>query len=440
MATGLSITADWETLDAGSEEERACFAAVGIQADGVWLTEGNDIIANRLRQAPLLSAYHLAEWLAWNWWRLRWEPRSKSSDWAFAHCLSTIGSGYIWPNITVFSDGERIALSAKPTDERRHTAFRYITDYISVVSALSFETQIDQILDQVLERLNWASLPNSNLAVVWADVCRERQTPALSAVRKLEALLGVDPDEADKTMLEQLSSDAAVLGLSSVEELAAEHGQSQKILTSSDLRNIAESVGFDSAPRNAVSLKERPPLPQGEVYPAWHVGARAAQALRRQEDLNGKSISDKLLTEMAGVKAGVLSGNSSDLSFALDESPLKGRVALRSRWHQGRRFELARILGDRIAGPKGGRLFPATRAYTYRQKVQRSFAAEFLSPFEAVDEMLEGDYSAERQQDVAAHFDVSPLTIRTLLLNHRRLERDDFDEAVEPLLMQANAS
>ena len=63
--------------------------------------------------------------------------------------------------------------------------------------------------------------------------------------------------------------------------------------------------------------------------------------------------------------------------------------------------------------------------------MQRSFAAEFLSPFDAVDKMLDGDHSTENQQEVADYFDVSELTIRTLLVNHRRIAREDFElEAV----------
>jgi hypothetical protein len=104
---------------------------------------------------------------------------------------------------------------------------------------------------------------------------------------------------------------------------------------------------------------------------------------------------------------------------------------LRSKWKTGRRFELARILGDQIAGATEGRLWPVTRAFTYRQKVQRAFAAELLSPFDVVDAMLDGDYSDEQQQEVAEHFEVSPLTIRTLLVNHRRIERDDIEADME---------
>ena len=86
------ITAGWEALDTGSDEERACFAAVGIRAHSIWLTEGHDAIVNRLRQAPYLSAYDLAEWLAWNWWRLRWEPRSMAEGWDFSHRMASIGA------------------------------------------------------------------------------------------------------------------------------------------------------------------------------------------------------------------------------------------------------------------------------------------------------------------------------------------------------------
>jgi Zn-dependent peptidase ImmA (M78 family) len=114
-----------------------------------------------------------------------------------------------------------------------------------------------------------------------------------------------------------------------------------------------------------------------------------------------------------------------DLSFALDDNPQHSRLVLRSKWETGRRFELARLLGDRIAGSKGGQLFPATRAYTYRQKMQRSFAAEFLSPFDVIDEMLDGDYSMENQLEVAHHFRVSEWTIRIQLVNHGRLKRED---------------
>ena len=75
-----------------------------------------------------------------------------------------------------------------------------------------------------------------------------------------------------------------------------------------------------------------------------------------------------------------------------------------------------------------GKLFPATASYTYRQKAQRSFAAELLCPFGTIDDLLAGDYSTEAQQDIADEFKVSELTVRTSLMNHGRIEREGIDE------------
>ena len=171
----LSITADWERLDGGSPEERACFATLGILYNDPWLTEGRDGFVNRIRTGPLISAYHFAEWLAWNWWRLRWEPRSSSRNWAFAHGMLTIGAGYVWPNITVFSDGERTALIARPTTDRPATAFRYIGDHAAIVPSMVFEGAVDAFVNQVLGQLQAEHVCDSNLDRLWSELTAERR-------------------------------------------------------------------------------------------------------------------------------------------------------------------------------------------------------------------------------------------------------------------------
>jgi hypothetical protein len=434
MPVAWSINLEWESLDSGTPEERACFAAIGIQAHGVWLTEGRDALANSLRKAPRLSAYHLSEWIAWNWWRLRWEPRStRASEWASSHRLTTIGGGYVWPNITIFSDGERIALIAKPTDERPQTPFRYIADIAAVVQASEFEVGANAFIEQVLQRLDTEKIANTNLEKIWQGVMEERNAPVLARTRKLEALLGQEPDESDPKILERLIADSKELSNAAMEEIAADHGIEGEVTTAHELREIAKARGYDASPRDVARINSGSGLPRAGQVPAWRYGAAAAQVLREQEGLGEKELSDKQLTKMLGAEAAVLDDRKggANISFALDENPTHSRIVLRSKWKTGRRFELARILGDRVANAASGKLFPATRAYTYRQKMQRSFAAEFLSPFNAVDEMLQGDYSMENQQEVAEHFEVSPMTIRTLLVNHRRIEREEFDEEFE---------
>ena len=90
---------------------------------------------------------------------------------------------------------------------------------------------------------------------------------------------------------------------------------------------------------------------------------------------------------------------------------------------------MARLLGDRLLFGADATLVPVTRAYTFRQKAQRAFAAEFLSPFEVVEGMLHGDFSLEAIEEVAEHFRVSTLTIETLLRNHSLIEREPMADA-----------
>jgi hypothetical protein len=433
MTTAWQITADWHNLDAGSPEERACFAALGIHARGHWLTEGRDALESTLRNAPYLSAYTLAEWLAWNWWRLRWEPQAPGPNWAFAHHLTSIGGGYIWPNISIYCDGERAMLAARPTAERPETPFRYIADMACMVSAVELEQGIELFVDKVLARLAAAKVSNSNLAHIWQDVQRERADPAMAMRRKLEALLGHDPEEADAAVLNQLLADAVQIGMGAVYELAASAGKAGNAAppTLANLRDMATHMGISGRVQDGVSLSQTALRYSATQTQAWRVGVDMAHALRAQEALGVAPISDTTLTAMLGTNGKALqpnlSANRPDFGFVLADQPQACRFVLRSGWASGRRFELARLLGARLITDADKNLLVATASNTYQQKAQRAFAAELLSPFDTVVAKLEGDFSEESLQDAAQHFQVSPLTIRTQLLNHGVLDRQEID-------------
>ena len=198
----LTFSLDPETLDEGSAEERAGFGTIKVVADGHCLTEGFDEHAKSYREGPLASGYHLAEWLIWNWWRLRWEPprphAHRTFEWAFAHRMSTVGEGYVWPNVTIESDGFRSVLISERSSERNTGSFRYYGSPEAVVLPAScLESAIDYFASDVLERLEVAGLGDSNLHRLWRDLRIEREDPEVSRFRRLEARLGRDPDEVD---------------------------------------------------------------------------------------------------------------------------------------------------------------------------------------------------------------------------------------------------
>jgi len=429
MSHKLEIALAPECSDEGSDEERACFGLFSIRLGAIDLTGGLDYFTSGYRSGPLVSGYHVGEWIAWNWWRLRYEPRSSAAEWWRAHIMTAIGEGYFWPNLTIHSDGVRTVLIAKPSARADAKPFRYLGAVPVVVSSIGFEDAVDSFIPRLLARLRDRGVSDTDLDRSWREVLSERADPVVAERRRLEALLGREADAADGAV-DGLISDAVLIGEEAVRELAAESANGGPLLTAAEIEEIAETNGVDASPSDAVRLNDPTAARFDADAPAWRVGYATARAVRAEQLLGQEPIADERLAQMAGVARKILDqdASGSPTSFALDRGASSGSVVLRSRFRSGRRFELARLVADRIAAPQGERLHLATRAYTYRQQMQRAFAAELLSPFEAVAAKLGGDYSNEAQEDAAAHFQVSPLTIRTLLVNHKRLDREELQE------------
>lgn len=323
---------------------------------------------------------------------------------------------------------------ARATSERPETLFRYINSVTAVLPAKAFEAGVDEFVTQVLERLNAEGLPHTNLADIWSEVLAERADAERTFQRKLEALMGHDPDEAPLAVMAQLLDDARAFGNTAAQELAASIGQSQGLkepLSVAGIREIARHKGHTSSPQDRVRRTLVVPVGNRGQTPAWKLGVGTARQLRQQERLGVLPIGNDCLAAMMGMSGQALQktpGKSDSFAFALDDSDLNNPVVLRARGETGRRFELARLLGDCLMPGNRKQLYPATGTYTYQQQLQRAFSAELLCPFDTARDMLDGDYSDENLQDVADYFQVSDLTVRTQLVNNHLLERSGLDD------------
>ena len=409
-------------------EDEATLGELGIHVDQTCLTQAVDCETNETRNGANLSAYRLAEWLAWHWWRLRWEPARqppRDMDWSAAHDLACIGGGWLWPNITIKSDGVRIGFETRPSRVVQTEPLRYTMDANVIISAKTFEEGIDEFMSSVLTRLETCTCRDSDLHSIWSELNSERQDEEVSLYRRFEAYLGYNPDEADPALIECLIKDGAAVGLDAMSEVAADNRQSAL-----GVREAARKFGFDTRPCDGVQHDSALPNIDRSQVPAWKVGVDVARQLRGQEQLEDKPITNTRLADLCGIKKQYLSRRASkgniDFTFALDdESSKTSRVVLRSGGELGRRFAVARLLADRILDEKGELLHPATRAYTYRQKMQRAFAGEFLCPVDSLLDFLNKDFSDEKQQDAAEYFKVSPLVVQTLLVRNGKLNIED---------------
>ena len=410
-------------LGEGRPEERATFGTFALYANGRCLTEGVAADSKELLPGPLVSGYHIAEWLAWNVWRLLWEARSDGPghEWAFAHRLSSIGAGYLWPNIEISSDGVYAEVRSTPTADSAPGLYRYVgAPAVEVVPAKDLGSAIEGFVGMVLEHVDEAGVGDTNLHRIWQELDAARRNAASVRLRRLEARLGCDPDEVGVTGLHAAMASADDLGHDAIDELVADAGarRTRDVPGSGELIAFAKRAGVDANPADGATLPDDEDRPAFGKAAAWRVGVATAQALRQQQALDGQPVDNKALCGLAGTREPAIAGGNSPsgLSFML-ATGARSRVALRSKWETGRRFDLARLLGDRLLGQEEP-LLPATRAYTYRQKAQRAFAAELLCPYHAVRDFLDADRSAERREEAANHFNVSPLAISTVLANN----------------------
>lgn len=439
LSDKLTISVSPETLESGSEQEKSTFGLLDIVANDNHLAQGVELENRIVRNGPFVPGYSLAEWLAWNWWRIRWEAGKPSKapaliHWEFAHRMLNVGNGYVWPDISIFTDGKDVFLCSRRSTNPDCLLFRYLGHFgVERISTTTFENAIDSFIKSMLVKLESDGMQNSNLHKIWDDLCSEREDLEISRFRKLEAQLSCDPDSVEENLIFDRLNEVDRIGEKAMAELASdasiEGSPLIRMLRLKEIGEIAKRAGFDANLSHGISLETDIQSSENLVdKKPWEIGKKIARIIRRQENLGEASIPHRTLVEMAGTSENAITEhkrNSKDISFTVNQQQKPDRILLKSKWVVNRRFELARLIGDRLVYGVSELLSPATRSQTYRQKLQRAFAAELLSPFKAVDHMLNGDYSEVKQKEVATYFKVSPATIQTQLVYNNKISADD---------------
>jgi hypothetical protein len=423
----ITVGGRWLARDCGDAIERATLGQLEISVADRCLTLAEDRYAGAVRSFANLSAYDLALWLAANWWRLRWEPERTGTDWLMSHRLATVGGGYVWPNMTVLGDGEQVTLQTRPTSGASWEPIRYLENWDAVVGAAEFEAGIDSFVEEVLGRLAACQVSDADLRALWHELRGERADPELSSLRKLEALAGYDPGEAPEGFMKALRARAATDGRAAIDEIAAGFGSE----AASAVDSIDQALGTNGIEFGGESIGKL-----AQARSRWQsAGApheRAEEAAHHARDLwnldRTAPVPDKALTDIAGADPKLLRVPG-DIPIPAARRGTSARnlsrVLLRSRYREGRRFELCRLIADAAEAADSERLLPATTAKTSRQKFQRAFAQEFLCPVEALIQTLGTSHPEDDEIEAAAkHFRVSPLLVRTTLVNHKILPRD----------------
>lgn len=150
-----------------------------------------------------------------------------------------------------------------------------------------------------------------------------------------------------------------------------------------------------------------------------------ARTVRKGLGFHSEPVSNHRLGELFGVTEqalvhGLAPMAGVPLSLAVKaEDGDQVTLLFRRESRNGRRFEVARWIADALLSTPQDHWLPATDTKTARQKVQRAFAAEFLAPIDALQTFLGSDLVDEdRIEEAGGYFGVSPLTVRSHLVNH----------------------
>ncbi len=433
MSPDFRIDFDWLARESGNVIERATLAELSITVNQQVATRIEDLLAKSVRSKARLSAFNLASWLASNWWRLRWEPQGSDFSWKMSHKMGAAGGGYLWPDLTIISDGDTVMINVQKVQRSAIQPICYLEDFDESVPADTFEQGVDDFLDAVLTRLSSEHLNASDLDDIWSEIREERQSPERTVWRKLEAILGYNPDEAPDGLIDKLLNLASNFGTSAIEEIAAAYAEEAPYHLD-HLWNEVRPKAVAARVADAEGIRQAIQQQTSDLFIPWQRASCAARIARQAWKIKPGPVSTPVLSDCLQI---------SEMSLLSEESPHDAKfsagfrnggseelsVFLQKRHPTGRRFALARLVGGHLEAPPTERLLAATDAKTAKQKFQRAFAQEFLCPFDDLIDYLSIDCSStdEPSDDEvelgANHFDVSPLVVKTILVNKHLMQR-----------------
>ena len=433
MSSSFSIDYEWLPSNHGDVSERWTVAALVMNVGPWCATEVEDIFAKTVRSSARLSALHLAEWFAANWWRLLWEPRVDTYSWRVSHKVGSAGYGYVWPDMSFSSDWQSIHIRSRPTARWEAEPIRYLNHFDHLVSMSEFERGVEDFVNGTIARLSNAQNGQSSLSKLWNEVTYERLNPESSELRILEACMGYGPDEAPAGLLDNLQQHMDSFGASAIKEMAAAY-KDQAVGHLMDLWGSADHYGIVVHVPQCDDIRSRINAETDDSDIPWKRAERAAKIARDIWDL-APPVSTRMFCELLGISQDGFLEDQPDAwgpfmaGFRDSAASDNFHISLNRKYRTSRRFDLVRLLADHLVTTEEDRLLPGTRSKTSRQKFQRAFAQEFLCPFDALtDHVISETPNSDEIYDAAQYFDVSPIVVHTTLVNKGVLGRESLDD------------
>ncbi len=406
---------DWVDVPPSPDDlARHTMAALSIEASGTTITSVLDRRSRALRDHVVVPLFTVAEWLVGNWWHIFHEIEStgeQKSGFECRHDLAFAGDGFILPSLIMVPAPDRVHLRWR-RHRPEHARIEFVDEGEASVGREELESQFRDLIDAVLERLRGAGVALESLDNEWAAV--NSLDPEEREFSRAAALLGVDPfDVSDSlagaivTFWEHADPSIRDDALAAADAHSLAHVGRWLSQAFDDLEAAAGGGGWEEVRRA---------LPRPSAPEPWRRGYELARSVRPQLVSSGGRFE--------------FSSNGSLAVRSHERRPpsagIQGLVAadaptcvLAPKREAGKRFLMARALGDYLGRPESGPALLSALA-TDRQAQSRAFAAEFLAPSESLRRALAGRNPVEPEQvdELALEYGVSTEVIRRQMENH----------------------
>ncbi len=347
------------------------------------------------------------------------------------HSIRASGDGFAWPDLLIVPDDKETRLVWG--DERIHSSrwpIRFLTRGDCRGRIEQVQQELEILVTETLTRLAEQGITGTVLEKEWAAI--QQTDPDEAEYCRAAARLGLDPYsdaepyeqdilQAAQTLNGQVLTDflnavspdhigRALAWISSARPVI--EGR-EAVSRSSDLIGIPSSDGEIIQELRAAARRD---TASSSTLP-WVVGYEQARVIRGRiaADSKGRLDVNRYITAITRKAPDV-----SLQALGAGASPARPLVVMgQSRPATSTRFTLSRALWHYVWDDAP--LFMVTTAHTYRQRVERAFAAELLAPADGIAQFLESPPEAASQEEleqIAQRYGVSSMVIEHQLRNH----------------------
>lgn len=354
------------------------------------------------REAVRVSLFPLAEFIAFNWWALLYEPRKHpldSSTYNNRHRIDRHRDGFAYPRVEIYGSDSNVQLAAYPSKVIsagvEFPTGLPTTEPINLERHATEETLL-RLVQDVLQRVTDVD-DKSMLHEAIEAINQSRSDPDEHEYCVLAGLLGGDPYEPDDRLEKAIRTVCDKLGKALSKEIFATSELESVVGHAESIRKFAHEslMKSKSAAEHVAGLKGdfgRRLAKSAAAQPAapWKRGYQAAQELRgllsidtRNPLPDDKALQQKLLD---GAQVESIEGfdwqRLSARGLGADDRNGFG-IAIDPKGQINPRFQLVSTFADYLLSDETD-LFLSTTGSTDRQKRNRAFAAEFLAPIDAI--------------------------------------------------------